>query len=62
MLSRRRSVVWVRKGSIERSSELKLGDNGSGNLERDSRVGGCTSLSSIFGVLSGRECRNDVRR
>ena len=55
MLSRRRSVVCVRKGSMERSRELKLGDNGSGNSESDFRVGGCESSVSNLGAFSGRE-------
>lgn len=40
MESRSKSVVWVRKGSIERLRELKLGENGFGVRDRDSNVGG----------------------
>ncbi len=40
MESRSRSVVWVRKGSIERLRELKFGEKGFGVRDRDSSVGG----------------------
>ena len=40
MLSRRRSVICVRKGSMDRFRELKFGDSGFGVCEREARVGG----------------------
>lgn len=40
MLSRSRSVVWVRNGSMERFNEEKFGERGSGVFARDASVGG----------------------
>ena len=43
MLSRRRSVVCVKKGSIDRLREARLGDSGSLTCDNDCRVGGWAS-------------------
>ena len=40
MLSKRRSVVCVKKGSIDRLREVRLGERGSLNCDNDCRVGG----------------------
>jgi hypothetical protein len=64
MLSRRRSQVFSRKGSIERSSESKLGARGrevsEGSCSRVARLGG--KLRALLGGGVGSWWRKEVRR
>lgn len=65
MLSRRRSQVFSRKGSMLRSRESRFGASGGRGVafegsEREARVGG--NVRASFGGALGRLWRKDVRR
>lgn len=65
MLSRMRSHVFSRKGSMERSRLSKFGANGvvemSGSRDSSASDGG-KSNAVFFGGSCGNWCKNDVRR
>ena len=61
MLSRRRSEVWERKGSMERARDCRFGVKGAGAALR-----ACKEVGSESGLVDdedgGRVCKYEVNR
>lgn len=63
MLSKRRSEVWERKGSMERARDCRFGVKGAGAaLRACSEVGSEGELVDVDEEEGGRVCRYEVRR
>lgn len=63
MLSRRRSEVWARKGSMDKARDCKLGVSGAGATLRAWREGGRErGGADEEEEEGGRVCRYEVKR
>lgn len=63
MLSRRRSEVWERKGSMERARDCRFGVRGAGAALRAWRdVGSVSGLGDEEEEEGGRVCKYEVNR